>query len=126
MIWPGRSLGTALLVPTLLSLALLVSEAIRPAVIALDVMVGAVALADLATLIGATSDNLATNVLLRRIGLEGVRAATAELGLRSTALHDEVRDVRGPDVPERLSSGTAAELATYLVEKGKTLLIPGK
>ena len=49
MIWPGRSLGTALLVPTLLSLALLVSEAIRPAVIALDVMVGAVALADLAT-----------------------------------------------------------------------------
>ena len=33
-------------------------------------------LADVATLVGATSDNLATNVLLRQVGLESVRQRT--------------------------------------------------
>lgn len=67
--------------------------------------------ADLATLVGATSDNLATNVLLGRVGLEAVRARTESLGLTRTALLDLVRDRRGPDDAPQLSVGSAAELS---------------
>jgi beta-lactamase class A len=67
---------------------------------------------DLAALIGATSDNLATNVLLRRIGLDAVRDRAESLGLRRTLLLDIVRDQRGPDDAPQLSVGSARELAT--------------
>jgi beta-lactamase class A len=67
--------------------------------------------ADLATLIGATSDNLATNVLLRQVGLDAVRTRAESLGLMSTALLDVVRDTRGPDDAPQLSVGSAAELS---------------
>lgn len=73
-------------------------------------------LVDVAALVGALSDNLATNVLLRRLGLESVAAATASLGLMRTALHDRVRDSRGPSDPPTLSSGTAIELS-WLAER---------
>ncbi len=66
--------------------------------------------ADLAALVGATSDNLATNVLLRRVGLEAVSARTEALGLTRTALLDLVRDHRGPDDAPQLSVGSANEL----------------
>lgn len=66
---------------------------------------------DLATLVGATSDNLATNVLLRVIGLEAVRARAESLGLKRTALLDLVRNRRGPDDAPQLSVGSMAELA---------------
>lgn len=66
--------------------------------------------ADLAALVGSASDNLATNVLLRRIGLDAVSARTAELGLLRTALLDLVRDRRGPDDAPQLSVGSATEL----------------
>lgn len=65
---------------------------------------------DLAALVGATSDNLATNVLVRRIGLEAVRARTESLGLSRSALLDIVRDHRGPDDAPQLSIGSAKEL----------------
>lgn len=68
-------------------------------------------LADLATLVGSASDNLATNVLLRHIGLEAVRRRTESLGIRKTALLDVVRDERGPDDAPQLSVGSTAELA---------------
>jgi beta-lactamase class A len=68
-------------------------------------------IADLAALVGATSDNLATNVLLRHIGLDAVRSRTEKLGLVRTALLDQVRDVRGPDDAPQLSVGSTAELA---------------
>lgn len=68
-------------------------------------------LADIATLVGATSDNLATNVLLREVGLDAVRARTEGLGLMRTALLDLVRDSRGPDDAPQLSVGSTAELA---------------
>ncbi len=71
----------------------------------------ALPVADLATLVGATSDNLATNVLLRQIGLDAVRARTESLGLARTALLDLVRDTRGPDDAPQLSVGSTAELA---------------
>ena len=67
--------------------------------------------ADLATLVGATSDNLATNVLLREVGLDAVRARTESLGLMRTALLDLVRDSRGPDDAPQLSVGSTAELS---------------
>ena len=67
--------------------------------------------ADLASLVGATSDNLATNVLLRQVGLDAVRARTESLGLMRTALLDLVRDSRGPDDAPQLSVGSAAELS---------------
>jgi uncharacterized protein (DUF58 family) len=53
MIWPGRALGVALMVPALLSLALFVNESVWPIVLVLDLAVAIVALIDLATLIGS-------------------------------------------------------------------------
>ena len=67
--------------------------------------------ADLATLVAATSDNLATNVLLREVGLDAVRARTESLGLMRTALLDLVRDSRGPDDAPQLSVGSTTELS---------------
>ncbi len=69
------------------------------------------AVADLAVLVGAVSDNLAANVLLREIGSAAVGGLTELLGLAVTALHDRVRDVRAPEDPPTLSTGSAAELA---------------
>jgi beta-lactamase class A len=69
-------------------------------------------LTDLAALVAATSDNLATNVLLRSVGLDAVRARAEGLGLKRTALLDKVRDRRGPDDAPQLSVGSAAELTT--------------
>lgn len=73
--------------------------------------VEALPLADVAALVGAVSDNLATNVLLRRVGLAGVRAARSALGLEVTDLLDRVRDHRGPHDPPTLAVGSAWELA---------------
>ena len=67
--------------------------------------------ADLAALVGASSDNLSTNVLLRQVGLNAVRTRTESLGLTRTALLDLVRDSRGPDDAPQLSVGSTAELS---------------
>lgn len=69
---------------------------------------------DLAVLVGATGDHLATNALLRQVGLDAVRARAEALGLARTALLDRVRDTRGPDDAPQLSVGSAAEL-TWLI-----------
>jgi beta-lactamase class A len=69
-----------------------------------------VPLVDLCALVGATSDNLATNALISVVGLPSVTAVAERLGLIHTRLHDAVRDVRPPGVPPQLSSGSAAEL----------------
>ena len=66
---------------------------------------------DLAALVGATGDNLATNALLRHVGLSAVRSRTESLGLVRTALLDTARDSRGPDDAPQLSVGSTAELA---------------
>jgi beta-lactamase class A len=71
----------------------------------------ALPVADLAAIVGSTSDNLATNVLLRQVGLNAVRARTESLGLTRTALLDLVRDSRGPDDAPQLSVGSASELS---------------
>lgn len=74
----------------------------------------ALPVADLAVLVGAVSDNLATNVLLRRVGLETVAGTARRLGLARTSLLDRVRDVREPGDPPQLAEGTARELVELL------------
>ena len=71
----------------------------------------ALPVADLAALVGASSDNLATNALIERVGLSAVRARAESLGLRGTALLDVVRNTRGPDDAPQLSVGSTAELS---------------
>jgi uncharacterized protein (DUF58 family) len=53
MVWPGRPLGIAFLIPALFSLGILVTESLVPAVVVLDVAVVVLALFDLSTLIGS-------------------------------------------------------------------------
>jgi beta-lactamase class A len=69
---------------------------------------------DLCLLIGAVSDNMATNILLRRIGLEVVQRATRELGFTESGLRDRVRLDRPKDDPLTLSVGHAAELCEFV------------
>ena len=65
---------------------------------------------DLACLVGGVSDNLATNVLLRRVGLDEVDRTRAALGLELTRLLDQVRDERTGSDPVAVSVGSATEL----------------
>jgi uncharacterized protein (DUF58 family) len=53
MIWPGRALGVALLVPALASLTLFISEDFLAIVVLIDTAIGALAIFDLLTLWGA-------------------------------------------------------------------------
>lgn len=71
--------------------------------------------ADVAALVGAFSDNLATNVLLRRMGGPAAIAEFAEMhNIRHVELLDRVRDSRGPQDPPTLSRATAAGLVDLL------------
>jgi beta-lactamase class A len=86
------------------------SDAVADSGIWQHLAVPSLPLTDLAALVGAASDNLATNVLLRRIGLNAVRVRAERLGLKHTAMLDLVRDHRGPDDAPQLSVGSAKEL----------------
>jgi beta-lactamase class A len=77
---------------------------------------------DLAVLVGSVSDNLATNVLLRAVGLGAVTVTATRLGLHATTLHDRVRDDRGPGDPPSLATGTAAELSALMPRLGERVL----
>lgn len=66
---------------------------------------------DLAALVAATADNLATNTLLRQLGLDAVRTRAESLGLEHIALLDLVRDHRGPDDAPHVSVGSTTELS---------------
>ncbi|WP_262285805.1 serine hydrolase [Micromonospora sp. MA102] len=72
--------------------------------------------ADLATAVGAVSDNAATNALLRLVTLDAVRDLARRAGLRDTTVHDRIRAERGPGVPETFATGTARELCAFLAE----------
>lgn len=73
---------------------------------------------DAALLVGAVSDNLATNALIHLCGLDAVRAVAPALGYRDTALHDYIRNERTPDLPWTPSYGTAAELSDVMRRLG--------
>lgn len=65
---------------------------------------------DVARLVGAVSDNLATNVLIDLVGLDAVSARTDQIAPGGSALLDHVRNERGPELPWTLSVGCAADL----------------
>ncbi len=69
---------------------------------------------DLCVLVAGVSDNLAANVLLKRVGLDKVSSLSDSLGLVHTRLLDYVRNSRGPDEPATLSTGSAAELSRVM------------
>jgi len=70
---------------------------------------------DLCFLIGLCSDNLATNALVRRVGIDAVGRTSRALGWTRSELLDRVRPDRGPDDPPTLSRGTGAELSDVMV-----------
>lgn len=73
---------------------------------------------DAALLVGAVSDNLATNALIHLCGLEAVRRVAPDLGYTRTSLLDYIRNERTPDLPWTPSYGTAAELADVMRRLG--------
>lgn len=78
---------------------------------------------DICALIGAVSDNAATNTLCRVIGLDVVQQHTAELGYRESGLDDIVRWPPQPGHPKTLSHGSARELVRFVSDlaQGRTL-----
>ena len=69
---------------------------------------------DACRLIGAVSDNLATNVLIGRIGLPAIAETTAGIGIVRSALLDRIRAERLPQHPPTLSRGAGGELADLM------------
>lgn len=75
---------------------------------------------DTAALIGAFSDNLATNALLDVVGLDSVAASARKLGCTDTRLNDYVRDERIPGAhPDTISQGSSQELALVCATQDK-------
>ncbi|MGN6427490.1 MAG: serine hydrolase [Leifsonia sp.] len=69
---------------------------------------------DVAALIGAVSDNAATNTLCRVIGLPVVQEHTRALGYTDSGLDDVVRWPLPPGAPRTLSHATASELVRFV------------
>jgi uncharacterized protein (DUF58 family) len=110
MIWPGRRLALVLLAPALLSLALFVTPAAWPGVVALDVAIGAAALIDLASLIGA--GRLRAE---RRCGAVGSLGEPQEVELSVENLGRSPRRMRvRDDVPETFTADPAEFLVRVL------------
>jgi beta-lactamase class A len=78
---------------------------------------------DLCVLTASVSDNVATNVLLKRVGFQRLNDLCAALGLTSTALLDYVRQERGPDDVPTFSTGSAAELSSLMRSIARNKLI---
>jgi beta-lactamase class A len=76
--------------------------------------VDALPLRDLGVLVGAVSDNWATNALIDVCGLDRIRAMAAAVAPGGSTLHDYVRDDRSGDVPGTLSHGCADDWATIM------------
>ncbi|TYP88601.1 beta-lactamase class A [Blastococcus xanthinilyticus] len=69
---------------------------------------------DLVTAVASVSDNAATNVLLRAVGLGSVQETARAAGLVRTTVHDVIRAHRGPGTAPQFASGTVRELAGLL------------
>lgn len=82
--------------------------------------------ADLCVLVGAFSDNYATNLLVEHVGLANVqRCARQTLGYTRSNLLDKVRwESRTPSgLPDDMSCGTARELADYMARLERGTLV---
>ena len=96
MIWPGRPLGIALLLPALVSLTLFVSEDFLPLVKVIDTAVVALAAFDLLTLWGAAHLDRAADrlgLLARRARRSRARSRKPESRPRFLVVRDDVPDV---------------------------------
>ena len=71
-------------------------------------------LLDVVTLVGAVSDNWATNVLIDLLGLERIRATARRWAPGGSDLVDVVRGLRGPEDPPHLSLGCARDWTSIL------------
>ena len=78
---------------------------------------------DLCVLTASVSDNVATNILLKRVGFQKINDLREALGLTSTALLDYVRQQRGPDDVPTLSPGSAFELSSLMSDIARNKLI---
>lgn len=78
---------------------------------------------DLCVLTASVSDNVATNILLQRVGFQRLNDLGAALGLTGTALLDFVRQQRGPDDVRTLSTGSAAELSSLMSKIARNKLL---
>jgi beta-lactamase class A len=93
-----------------------------------DIMLGLTAgvtrltLRDLATMMVAVSDNSATNVLIRRVGMENVNAMLDSLGLHATRLQRQMMDLKAAS-EGRENVSTPREMMTLLetIYRGKLL-----
>ena len=80
---------------------------------------------DLCVLVGAFSDNYATNLLVGRVGLDAVQRCSRDLpGYRPSALLDTVRRTRDASMPDDMSHGCAAELCDYMAKYEGRLIGP--
>jgi beta-lactamase class A len=82
-------------------------------------------LGDVAHLVGAVSDNLATNVLIDLLGQDSIRARAALWAPRGSDLVDVVRGLRGPDDPPHLSLGCAADHVDVLARLWRERAVEG-
>ncbi|WP_234037436.1 serine hydrolase [Leucobacter sp. L43] len=74
---------------------------------------------DAAALVGAVSDNAATNTLCRVIGLDTVQEHTRSLGYVDSALDDVVRWPLPPGAPRTLSHASAEELVRFVMRTAR-------
>lgn len=65
----------------------------------------------LCVLVAAVSDNLATNTLIRLLGLSRIQEVSDRLGYPNTRMLDRIRETRSSDDPPAPSSGNAGDLA---------------
>lgn len=84
---------------------------------------GTLSIYDICTLIGAVSDNAATNTMCRRVGLDVIHAHTRELGIRSSSLNDIVRWPVPAGFPTSLSTGCATELSGFVSRLARNELL---
>lgn len=84
---------------------------------------------DACRLVGAVSDNLATNVLLDLVGLDAVAAYGDSIGVKPMELLDhvrgEARDPSVPGTPPTLSRASAASLVGFLRRLHDGAVSPG-
>ncbi|WP_408897778.1 serine hydrolase [Nocardioides sp. R1-1] len=80
--------------------------------------VSSAALHDLAVLTAGVSDNVATNVIIRRLGLAAVGEQLARSGVPDVVVLDVVRDDRDATVPPAFAVGTARGLCRMMASVG--------
>jgi uncharacterized protein (DUF58 family) len=117
MIWPGRPLAIAASLPVALSLGLFVDAAIKPAVLAVDVIIAAVALVDLFSLIGARNFRVA-----RRVGpvCSLGEPFEVELTLENLGRSGRILQLRD-DVPETMTT-EPGDFVAKIPKRGRAYL----